>query len=96
MGCFRSAVWRAGRGGTPYWNKELGDFQARVWFKIPPGGNNGLAIRYPGKGNAAYDGMTEVEKVDWEARYAARITLLRDLVILVRTVGYVFRKPPVY
>lgn len=64
-------VWRAGRAGTPYWNKELGDFQARVWFKIPPGGNNGLAIRYPGKGNAAYDGMTELQVID-ENYYGAR------------------------
>ena len=29
---------------------EFGDFVARVEFKLPPGGNNGLAIRYPGKG----------------------------------------------
>ena len=64
-------VWRAGRGGTPYWNKELGDFQARLLFKIPPGGNNGLAIRYPGKGNAAYDAMTELQIID-ENYYAAR------------------------
>ena len=64
-------VWRAGRGGTPYWNKELGDFQARVQFKLPPGGNNGLAIRYPGKGNAAYDGMTELQVID-ENYYGAR------------------------
>ncbi|MBI5689369.1 MAG: DUF1080 domain-containing protein [Verrucomicrobia bacterium] len=64
-------VWRAGRGGTPYWKEELSDFQARVWFKIPPGGNNGLAIRYPGKGNTAYDGMTELQIID-ENYYAAR------------------------
>lgn len=64
-------VWRAQRGGTPYWNKELGDFQARVMFKIPPGGNNGLAIRYPGTGNAAYDGMTELQVID-ENYYANR------------------------
>jgi hypothetical protein len=64
-------VWRAGRGGTPYWNKELGDFQARALIKIPPGGNNGFAIRYPGKGNAAYDGMTEIQVID-ENYYAAR------------------------
>ena len=64
-------VWRNGRGGTPYWNHELGDFQARVIFKIPPGGNNGLAIRYPGRGNAAYDGMTELQIID-ENYYEAR------------------------
>jgi hypothetical protein len=64
-------IWRNGRGGTPYWNQELGDFKARVMFKIPPGGNNGLAIRYPGKGNTAYDGMTEIQIID-EDYYANR------------------------
>lgn len=64
-------VWRAGRGGTPYWNQELKDFQVRLMFKLPPGGNNGLAIRYPGKGNTAYDGMTELQIID-ENYYAAR------------------------
>src|SRR4029077_4231119 len=44
--------------------KEYGDFMARVEFKLPPGGNNGLAIRYPGKGDAAYDGMTELQILD--------------------------------
>jgi hypothetical protein len=64
-------VWRNGKGGTPYWNEELTDFSARLRFKIPPGGNNGLAIRYPGKGNTAYDGMTELQIID-ENYYAAR------------------------
>jgi hypothetical protein len=64
-------VWRAGRSGTPYWNQELGDFQARLIFKIPPGGNNGVAVRYPGTGNAAYDGMTELQIID-ENYYGAR------------------------
>ena len=64
-------VWKQGKGGTPYWNSELGDFVARLQFKLPPGGNNGLAIRYPGKGNAAYDGVTELQIID-ENYYAAR------------------------
>jgi hypothetical protein len=64
-------VWRNNRGGTPYWNQELGDFKARALFKVPPGGNNGFAIRYPGKGNTAYDGMTEIQIID-ENYYAAR------------------------
>ena len=57
-------VWQEKKGGTPYWNTELSDFQARVEFKLPPGGNNGLAIRYPGKGNTAYEGMTEIQVLD--------------------------------
>ena len=57
-------VWQEKKGGTPYWNTELSDFQARVEFKLPPGGNNGLAIRYPGTGNTAYEGMTELQILD--------------------------------
>ncbi len=57
-------VWQQGKGGVLYWDRELGDFQARLHFKLPPGGNNGLAIRYPGTGNAAYDGMTELQILD--------------------------------
>jgi hypothetical protein len=59
-----SIVWKQGKAGVPYWNKELGDFKVRLMFKLPPGGNNGLAIRYPGKGNAAYDAMTELQILD--------------------------------
>jgi len=57
-------VWQAGKGGTTYYKEELTDFAARLEFKVPPGGNNGLAIRYPGKGNPAYDGMTELQILD--------------------------------
>lgn len=32
---------------------------ARLELKLPPGGNNGLAIRYPGHGDTAYVGMCE-------------------------------------
>ncbi len=52
------------KGGTIYYNKELTDFAARVEFKLPPGGNNGLAIRYPGHGDTAYHGMTELQILD--------------------------------
>ena len=52
------------KGGTIYYNKELTDFVARVEFKLPPGGNNGLAIRYPGKGDTAYVGMCELQILD--------------------------------
>lgn len=51
-------------GGTIYYNKEYADFAARVEFKIPPGGNNGLAIRYPGQGDTAYVGMCELQILD--------------------------------
>ena len=57
-------VWQEKKGGTIYWNHELTDFQARVTFKLPPGGNNGLAIRYPGTGDTAYVGMCECQVLD--------------------------------
>ena len=52
------------KGGTIYYNKELTDFAARLEFRLPPGGNNGLAIRYPGKGDTAYVGMCELQILD--------------------------------
>lgn len=55
---------KKGKGGTLYTAEEFGDFVATLEFKLPPGGNNGLAIRYPGKGNPAYDGMTELQVLD--------------------------------
>jgi hypothetical protein len=57
-------VWRAGKGGVLYWNEEFADFQARLMFKVPPNGNNGLAIRYPGEGDTAYVGMCELQIID--------------------------------
>lgn len=55
---------KAGKGGTIFTTGEYTDFIARVEFKLPPGGNNGLAIRYPGTGDTAYDGMCESQVLD--------------------------------
>jgi hypothetical protein len=64
-------VCRPGRGGTIYAEPVLADFAARLEFRLPPGGNNGLAIRYPGQGDAAYAGMCELQVLDNEnERYA--------------------------
>jgi len=57
-------VWRKEKGGTIYTKEEYADFIARLEFKLPRGGNNGLAIRYPGQGNTAYDGMCEIQVLD--------------------------------
>ncbi|HUG11802.1 MAG TPA: family 16 glycoside hydrolase, partial [Opitutaceae bacterium] len=38
---------RADKGGTIHTEREFGNLVARLEFKLPPGGNNGLAIRYP-------------------------------------------------
>jgi hypothetical protein len=55
---------RPGKGGTIYTTDEYSDFVARLEFKVPPGGNNGLAIRYPGHGDTAYEGMCEIQVLD--------------------------------
>ncbi len=59
-------VCKPGRGGTIYTEEEFGDFVARLEFQVPPGGNNGLAIRYPGQGDTAYVGMCELQVLDSE------------------------------
>jgi hypothetical protein len=65
---------KRGKGGVLYYNKEYSDFVARVEFRLPPGGNNGLAIRYPGKGDTAYNGMCELQVLDDGAdKYKGRI-----------------------
>jgi len=56
--------WLRGKDGTLHTQEEYADFIVRFEFKLPPGGNNGLAIRYPGKGNPAYEGMTECQVLD--------------------------------
>jgi hypothetical protein len=57
---------QAGKGGTLHTTDEYGDFTARLEFKLPPAGNNGLAIRYPGAGDPAYAGMCELQVLDSE------------------------------
>jgi hypothetical protein len=55
---------KKGKGGTIHTKEEYGDFVVRLEFKVPAGGNNGLAIRYPGKGDTAYVGMCELQVLD--------------------------------
>jgi len=64
-------VCKEGQGGNIFTEETYSDFQVRLEFRLPPGGNNGLAIRYPGEGGAAYDGMTELQVLDTNhPRYA--------------------------
>ncbi len=64
-------VCRDGQGGVLFTEEQFDNFVVRLEFKLPPGGNNGLAIRYPGTGRASYDGMTELQVIDNTAeRYA--------------------------
>ncbi len=55
---------KAGKGGFLFTDARYGDFVARLEIQLPEGGNNGLAIRYPGKGDAAYSGMCELQVLD--------------------------------
>jgi len=55
---------RPSKGGTIFTTEDYADFVARLEIKLPPGGNNGLAIRYPGSGDTAYVGMCECQVLD--------------------------------
>ncbi|MGE0608674.1 MAG: DUF1080 domain-containing protein [Pirellulales bacterium] len=45
------------KGGNLYTEKEYGDFDFKMEFKLTSGANNGLGIRAPTEGDAAYVGM---------------------------------------
>jgi hypothetical protein len=64
---------KKGKGGTIHTKEEYGDFIVRLEFRVPPGGNNGLAIRYPGKGDTAYVGMCELQVLDDTAEKYAKL-----------------------
>lgn len=53
-----------GKGGTIYTEQEYADFIVQFEFKLPAGGNSGVAIRYPGRGDPAYSGMCELQILD--------------------------------
>ena len=62
---------KAGHGGILHTAEPFSNFVVRLEMKIPPGGNNGLAIRTDGTGDAAYNAMTELQVLDNEdAKYA--------------------------
>jgi hypothetical protein len=61
---------KRGGGGNLDTEAEYGDFALRFEFKLTPGANNGLGIRAPLEGDAAYEGM-ELQILDNGApRYA--------------------------
>ena len=53
-------------GGNLYTKDEYSDFEYRFEFQLTPGANNGLGIRAPLEGDAAYVGM-ELQILDSEA-----------------------------
>jgi hypothetical protein len=50
-------------GGNLYTEKEYANFVFRFEFRTEPGGNNGVGIRAPFEGDAAYQGM-EIQILD--------------------------------
>ncbi len=64
---------RPNKGGTIFTTQEYTDFAARLEIRLPPAGNNGLAIRYPGEGDTAYVGMCEIQTLDNDAPDYARL-----------------------
>lgn len=44
----------------------------------------------------AYDGMTPTKKACWDGRYAACITFVNDMRIIISTFRYLLKPPPVY
>jgi Domain of Unknown Function (DUF1080) len=54
-------VCKPKKGGVLHTKAEYENFVATLEFKLPPNGNNGLAIRYPGQGDTAYTGMCELQ-----------------------------------
>jgi hypothetical protein len=60
-------------GGNLFTVKEYKDFVFRFEFKMEPGGNNGVGIRAPLEGDAAYAGM-EIQILDHDhAMYKGKI-----------------------
>ncbi len=56
-------VCPANGGGNLYTEKEYANFVLRFEFRMEPGGNNGVGIRAPLAGDAAYQGM-EIQILD--------------------------------
>ena len=67
-----AAAWKASdgmiscsgeKGGWLRTQKQYSDFIVRLEYRIPPGGNSGVGLRFPLVGNPAHDGM-EVQILD--------------------------------
>lgn len=67
-----SIMCKKGKGGTLYAKEEYGDFSFRFEFQLPPGGNNGIAVRSPGKGDPAWEAY-EIQVLDDTAEKYAKL-----------------------
>ena len=56
-------VCKQGKGGDLLSKEEYGDMLLRLEFKLPPAGNNGIALRTPVGGHSAKDGL-ELQVID--------------------------------
>lgn len=56
-------------GGNLFTEKEYGNFSFRFEFLLTPGANNGIGIRAPYEGDAAYQGMEIQILDDGDAKY---------------------------
>ena len=62
---------RPSSGGDLRTAGQYDDFVLRFEFLLTPGANNGIAVRAPVEGNAAYEGL-EIQVIDsWDVQYAA-------------------------
>ena len=52
------------------------DFVARLEIKLPKGGNNGLAIRYPGHGDTAVDTHMNLATIPSDLEHLERLELV--------------------
>ncbi len=66
-------VCRPKKGGNIFTKEQYADFIVRFEYRLPPGGNNGLAIRYPGKGQPSADAMCEIQILDDTAPKYAKL-----------------------
>jgi len=61
------------KGGNLYTAKEYSDFVLRLEFKLTPGANNGIGLRAPLEGDAAYVGLECQILDDTAPQYAGRL-----------------------
>jgi Domain of Unknown Function (DUF1080) len=66
-------VCKEGKGGVLFTRDRYDDFEVSLEIKVPPGGNNGLAIRYPGEGDASVTGMCELQVLDDDSTKYAKL-----------------------
>ena len=84
-----------GGGGNLYTDEQYADFVFRFEFRLTPGANNGLGIRAPLEGDAAYVGM-ELQILDNRAEQYANLRPFQYHGSIYGTVPATrgFQKPP--